>query len=607
MATVLLKWTTWICVIITVLINSTAARVIYTASVIGLDKFPEIKRSVSSLSQLLNPDSDFEPNSESILRDVLQEDMLRMKAYLESYGFYDAHLFPEIEALSKNSYKIVFHIEPGDRYTINHIKVLVNGKDFQIDTAILSAKKDTPIINEQVLKDKHAIGLFLKKTGYAFVEILDEAVEINHSTLLANITYAFKTGAKGTFGHHKIAGLKTIDSSYIEKFIQWTVGDIYNIEHIYKTEELLMETGLFESVLISAADPLESSDFIITINLEEAKQQHLQFNVYANASLSSDSTNRYEIGIIPRYIHDNIAGANEKFEINTILSNIVQDLNIIVKKPHFVLFNTNVRAFFSGERRAYDSYLRLGVDGGVGVDYRLTKNTALDVSIVYDRYSLDPEVMDADKKQYNFIGIPIKIRADTRDNKIFSTSGLQAEVSWAPYFGGEQPFHQLSLRGTAYIPLQENFIIACWGRWDTLQGIDFHESPMDRRIYLGGSQNLRGYNKDSLGELVPLKKNPESKVPIGGLSAIAFGIEPRFQVYKKLWGAVFCAAGELSKTANVFKDISKVSDLYWDGGASLFYFTDFGPLRVDVAYPFGGTKENTEKEFKFYISFGQAF
>ncbi|QOL20000.1 autotransporter assembly complex protein TamA [Candidatus Bodocaedibacter vickermanii] len=584
-----------------------APNINYKATIVGLELFPDIEQSSKKMSQILNPDTDFVLTSEGVLRDILKEDIYQIYAYLQSYGFYDAKIFPEIEITSEQEYKIILHVEAGERYSINRIDVLVNGKDFSIDPELLSTKKDTPIIHELILNDKNKIALFLKQSGYAFVETLDELVEINHDALFGNITYSFKAGAKGTFGTSAINGLSTVSKDYIQKFIQWKTGDIYSIEHTNKTEQLLLDTGLFDSVLITPIATSNPHEFNIEIKLTESKHNHIQFNVYGNIALSNNESNRYEIGAIPKYKHDNVVGANEVFEITAILSNIVQDVNVSLKKPHLGLFNTTGRIFFSGERRTYEAYSRLGIDGGLGLDYKFTPQVSVDLSSVYEKYSLERKT-DLQKNSYDFFGFPLTFRIDTREDKIFSRSGLQLDVSWTPYIGSQYSMQHFLVKGNVYLPIiKEYFILAGWGMWHCLSGVSFDNSPIDKRVYLGGSQNLRGYSTDAIGKADPLKKDPTKLIPRGGLSALAFGLEPRFALYHPLWAAVFCDVGQISESENIFKEIHSASRLYWDVGFSLFYFTGFGPLRLDIAYPITDNIPNEKKEFKFYISFGQAF
>lgn len=579
----------------------------FQASIAGLEAFPDIEDASRKLSQLINPDSGFVLSSEGVLRDILQEDIRRITAYLKSCGFYDARIYPEIDINDELKYIINFHIEPGERYVVNRIEIFLNDSDFDIDPELLSTKKDSPVMNEFILKDKNKIARYLKQNGHAFVETMDEVVEINHDALLVNVRYSFKTKGKGNFGSYTLSGLTTVDSSYVEKFIQWKKGDVFNTDFVVKTEQLLMDTGLFESVLITPADPNSANEFDLEIKLTEGKHNHIQFNLYGNAALSNTTSERFEIGIVPKYVHDNIAGSNEKLEVTTIVSNIVQDLNISLRKPHMWFFNTAGRVFLSGERRIYEAYSRWGMDGGVGLEYKLADSVSLELSSVYERYSLERQT-DLKKQLYHFFGFPFSINIDTRADKIFSQAGVNCAFNWTPYLNTGSTLHQFSLQSKFYVPIvQDYFVLAGWAQWSSLYGISFDDSPIDKRVFLGGVQNLRGYNNNSLGINQPLNNDPKKLIPIGGLSSISAGIEPRFAIYHPLWIALFCNAGYISQSSNIFKEFDNLSNLYWDIGFSVFYFTSFGPLRADIAYPLGKEPADGKKEFKFYISFGQAF
>ena len=58
-----------------------------------------------------------------------------------------------------------------------------------------------------------------------------------------------------------------------------------------------------------------------------------------------------------------------------------------------------------------------------------------------------------------------------------------------------------------------------------------------------------------------------------------------------------------SHCRGAFPDFSET--FRWGAGVGLRYFTGFGPIRLDVAVPVN--KRDTDDEFQFYISFGQAF
>ena len=68
------------------------------------------------------------------------------------------------------------------------------------------------------------------------------------------------------------------------------------------------------------------------------------------------------------------------------------------------------------------------------------------------------------------------------------------------------------------------------------------------------------------------------------------------------WGVVpFFEGGSVFDSA--LPDFSK--KLRWGAGIGVRYYTGFGPVRLDVAFPINGTPE--DDDFQIYVSIGQAF
>lgn len=578
-----------------------SSKVVYTASILGMEDFSDLKKNCESLSQLINPDSDFAPISESVLRDVLKEDIARIKSYIASQGFYDVRIFPEIQQNEDFSFKIIIHTHLEERYVINNIHVNVNGKSISFNLDLLSSKKNNPIINEIILDDKDFIARYFRQHGHPFVETLDEVLEVNHETLFGNLTFNYKVGPKGNFGDYYIDGLKSIDPTYIEKFIRWEKGTEFNIDKLNETETLIANTGAFETVVLTPELTPIKDVFRIKIALKEGKPNNVKLNLFGNIGFSE-----YEIGIIPRYTYNNLFGSNERFESELILSTDTQDLNLSITKPHMGWLDLNGKVYFSAERRLHETYTRKGVDGGIGIDYNITPYTSVRLNAFYEKYTAEKKI-DNTANPYQFFVFPLSIKFDFRDNKIFTNLGTQIEAGWEPHLGGSTALHKISINSSMYLPIiSEHLIFTAWGKYSLLAGTNFQSAPIDKRVYLGGGQNLRGYNKDSLGNYDYDTSN-QKEMPRGGLSTIAFGIEPRFRIYGDVWGALFVDGGNISESRNPFDGVTSYEDLYWDAGLSLFYFTRFGPIRVELAHPIGAKLNKSKQSFKFYLSFGQAF
>ena len=80
------------------------------------------------------------------------------------------------------------------------------------------------------------------------------------------------------------------------------------------------------------------------------------------------------------------------------------------------------------------------------------------------------------------------------------------------------------------------------------------------------------------------------------------GAEVRIRVTEEIGFVPFVDGG------TVFDDpwLNSGETLRWAAGLGFRYFTGFGPLRLDVAFPLN-PRDDVDDTFQFYISFGQAF
>jgi translocation and assembly module TamA len=104
---------------------------------------------------------------------------------------------------------------------------------------------------------------------------------------------------------------------------------------------------------------------------------------------------------------------------------------------------------------------------------------------------------------------------------------------------------------------------------------------------------VRGFGYQELGP-----KDAKGN-PIGGRSLIEFSLEARYRFGN--YGIVpFIDAG------NVYESqYPKLSGMRLGAGIGGRLYTNFGPLRADVAVPLGRRKG--ESKFAIYVSIGQAF
>ena len=156
-----------------------------------------------------------------------------------------------------------------------------------------------------------------------------------------------------------------------------------------------------------------------------------------------------------------------------------------------------------------------------------------------------------------------------------------------------------------------------------LSGIYYAENdslPSDIRTYNGGTNSVRGWNRNELGPKRPtFDENDEflRYVPVGGRATINFNAEFRFDLNDLIKGlgiSTFLDGGQVWRN---FNDIG-TSPIQYGLGGGIRYQSPIGPVRVDVAYKLNPTDEdlriyqgqnygNKWSRWGLHFSIGQAF
>jgi translocation and assembly module TamA len=203
---------------------------------------------------------------------------------------------------------------------------------------------------------------------------------------------------------------------------------------------------------------------------------------------------------------------------------------------------------------------------------------------------------------------------DRSDNLLNPTKGFRLLGRTNPEISlgnGTQPYIRNIVEGSTYYPVSDSLVIAGRARFGSVVGIGRDELAPSRRLYAGGGGSVRGFGFQELGPRAvvanpkfdpadPDEEDPPIiSIPIGGRSLTEFALEGRYRFGN--YGIVgFIDAGQVTE-----KSTPGVSDLRFGVGVGGRLYTNFGPLRVDVATPLG--RRPGESWIALYVSIGQAF
>ena len=430
----------------------------------------------------------------------------------------------------------------------------------------------------------------MTQRGYPFARVVDRKSVINRDTKTMSVVLRVDAGAPARFGPVTISGLEQLDPVYVRRLLTWEQGETYDSRKIEEVRRRLSQTRIFASIGIQPDTELDDQDELpITINLAEGPPRTIGFGVNYSTDVGPGGSVFWE--------HRNIFGQGESLRFTITGSEIEQSLEASVRKPTY-----------PGRKQALIFNVELSNEETDAFDAR----TASALAAIESRYledwlmtaGLAPEFSDVeemgDKEKFLLLGLPITGTQDRRNDRLNPTRGTRLNLTLTPYLGlGDDNPDWITgtAEGSGYLAVDEDrrFVLANRAKVGFIFGADNEDLPASKRFYAGGGGSIRGYEFQSVGDLDRFND------PIGGRSVIEVSSEFRMRVTEQIGVVPFVDGGTVYQEA--YPDFSNT--FRWAAGLGLRYFTGFGPVRLDVAFPIH--KRDSDDTYQFYISFGQAF
>jgi translocation and assembly module TamA len=210
----------------------------------------------------------------------------------------------------------------------------------------------------------------------------------------------------------------------------------------------------------------------------------------------------------------------------------------------------------------------------------------------------DPTSTTRPNSTYFIAALPLQGGYDTSDSLLDPTKGLRVNGRISPEAqkrtgGPFDNYVRMLVETSAYRPIGKSFVLAGRVRVGSIVGASRDHIAPSRRLYSGGGGSVRGFGYQQLG---PKDANND---PIGGRSLTEFAVEARYRFGN--YGIVpFFDGGRVGE-----KSTPSISGMRYGAGIGARYYTNFGPMRIDLATPIA--RKPGESKLALYISIGQAF
>jgi translocation and assembly module TamA len=563
----------------------------YAPEITGVsdDDLLDLLKSAAQLYTL----EDRRPATVTALERRTQNDLERLREVLRSEGYYDATLSYRL-GMDERPIKVTIEVEPGTLYTLAAFTIAYEppapDEKARPTPADIGIKTGMPARAPAVREAETKAAAWLRDRGYPFAKSAGLKATVRHDKDDMTVRLTLNAGPRAALGALTVTGLKTVEEGYIRRIVDWPEGEPFDQRKLDGVRASLNGTGLFSSVKISHADGV-APDGRLPVAVEVVESPHRSIGL--GLSYSTD----VGFGGNVFWEHRNFFGRNETLNFTITGAQIEQVGKMNFRKPAFLQRDQALLATAQIANRDTDAFEQQSAAATVSLERPLLekwRGTA-GVSASYDI------LKDQDgERQFKLFGLPVSMTRSTADNPLNPTRGTVIDLSATPYAGiANDPvrFLRMMAGGAAYYSMdkESRFILAGRTRVGSIVGEKTDVLPADKRFYAGGGGSVRGYEYQKIG---PLDSDGD---PTGGRSLVELGTELRIRLTEKFGVVPFIDGGMVTEESYPSFD----EPLLWAGGLGLRYYTGFGPLRLDVAFPINGRKE--DDLFQFYVSFGQAF
>jgi outer membrane protein insertion porin family len=538
----------------------------------------------------------------------LQQDLDSIREWYQDHGYIDVDVKDVRKERSKNGPIIItIAINEGPQYHVG--KLIVTGQVIASADkirALVKMKEGSVYSPKQLRDDAKALADAYGSGGYVDVVISPEGTPAGAAVI--DVHYKIEEGSRSFVQRVNIVGNTRTKDKVIRREVLVAPGDVFNTVRVETTKKRLENLGYFSKVETYPDDTDIAGRKDLTIMVEEKRTGSLSFGggfstIDQLVGFVELTQGNFDITNWP-----GLTGGGQKFRMRLQYGSLRKDFILALTEPYFLdrrlslsgqLF-FNEADYLSSEynQRNYGFAIeartplnRLSQYMYATLGYRLQNVDIFDVSSTASPQIQAAEGSTVESEVYTSVVF------DRRDSPILTRRGQT--VRFAPYIaggflGGDVQIYGLDLEGSQYFLFPGDLILLINGEVATVDtwgsGSDV---PIFERLYLGGSNNLRGFPFREVG---PRDVNGE---PLGGNTMARATVELTFPIIEKARGAIFYDTGFVNGGAWSFGFDHIASDV----GVGLRLDLPIGPLRIDYGYPIQRDGYNGGGKFNFSVGY----
>ena len=534
----------------------------------------------------------------------LQDDLQKIREFYQNHGYIDVAVRDVTkQRTSSGALQIVIAIDEGPQYHVGKLTFV----GYKVTTeqklrAVVKMKEGAVYSAKAIKDDAKALADAYGSGGYVDLTIVPETSQA-HDRLI-DITYKIDEGQRSYVERISITGNTRTKDKVIRREVLIAPGDIFNTVRVETSKKRLENLGYFSKVDTFPVDTEVEGRKYLDIQVEEKRTGSLNFGAGFSTVDSLIGFIELTQGNFDITNWPSLTGGGQKFRIRLQGGTERKDVELALTEPWFMDRPISVGGTAFYHEANYLSSIYDQRNYGFSLDIRKGILPYLYGTLSYRLESVDtfnvvvtasPELLAETGPSTKSV-VTASLVWDRRDNPFLTRNGERISYTWwvaGP--GGTEQIYGFDVEASKYWHLP----------WDTILLINAEVAGVDRwgdqtklvkiynRLFLGGSNNLRGFDFRDVG---PKDSNGE---PLGGQSMARTTIEWTFPIVEKARGALFYDTGFVNTNPWDYNFNNVASDI----GFGLRLDLPIGPLRVDYGIPLQKAGNHGGGKFNFNVGY----
>jgi outer membrane protein insertion porin family len=439
--------------------------------------------------------------------------------------------------------------------------------------------------------------------GYAFTNVVPQ-MKMDDEKRIVDVNYGFEKGNLVYFGEINVLGNTKTHDKVIRRELRIHEGELYSGTRLRVSRENVERLGYFApgEVVFNTVTPKGKNDVVnVEITVKERSTGTITLGAgYGSIQKFFFTTTISEINLLGR-------GQQISLSAQYAADKISKSFNLGFTDPYafdtrwsmgFDLFSVSLPIPNRYTTRKLGFDLRFGYPIADYVNGYLTyKNEGLQISDIQDP---NEDLADIAADSGILSSVVLSVVRDKRNNRFETTDGnyQSASVETAG-LGGDKKFIKWNLNNRYYRRLVGDLVLRNSTEVGQLYGLDDRRLPPSERFYLGGPNNMKGYDLFLLGPTA--LDSLGRRRPLGGVFQTFSLFELEYPLIREA-GLKWVMFYDIGNTFGRFPDGSQEAFvLRQDAGFGIRWFSPIGPLRFEWGFPIARRPEDTSPVFAFFI------